>query len=101
VGVIRGYGRRYRSNKHGNDVDRQDDWLRIKRVAIMLLASVYAGNTVAELGDMIGIITGHPTETRSVSRLTSSFAIWIINVLTFSLLCWQVDVRAFRASYVG
>ncbi len=66
-------------------------WLRIERVAIMLLASAYAGNTAAELGDMIGIITVHPPETRSVSLLTSSFAIWITNVLTFSLLYWQVD----------
>jgi hypothetical protein len=66
-------------------------WLRIERVAIMLLASVYAGNTAAELGDMIGIITIHPPETRSISLLTSSFAIWITNVLTFSLLYWQVD----------
>ncbi|MDP9812386.1 hypothetical protein J2W42_005256 [Rhizobium tibeticum] len=66
-------------------------WLRIERVAIMLLASVYAGNTAAELADMIGIITVHPPETRSVSLLTSSFTIWITNVLTFSLLYWQID----------
>jgi hypothetical protein len=68
-----------------------DIWLRVERVAIMLLASVYAGNTAAELGDMIGIIAVHPPETRSVSLLTSSFAIWITNVPTFSLLCWQID----------
>ncbi|EPE94272.1 hypothetical protein [Rhizobium grahamii] len=66
-------------------------WLRIERLAIMLLASVYAGNTAAELADMIGIITVHPPETRSVSLLTSSFTIWITNVLTFSLLYWQID----------
>jgi hypothetical protein len=66
-------------------------WLRIERVAIMLLAAVYAGNTATELADMIGIITVHPPETRSVSLLTSSFAIWITNVLTFSLLYWQID----------
>jgi len=66
-------------------------WLRIERVAIMLLASVYAGNTAAELGDMVGIITVHPPATRSVSLLTSSFTIWITNVLTFSLLYWQID----------
>lgn len=66
-------------------------WLRIEHVAVMLLAGVYAGNTAAELGDMIGIITVHPPETRSVSLLTSSFTIWITNVLTFSLLYWQVD----------
>jgi len=65
-------------------------WLRIEHIAIMLLASVYAGNTAAELGDMVGI-TVHPPETRSVSLLTSSFTIWITNVLTFSLLYWQID----------
>jgi len=66
-------------------------WLRVEHVAIMLLAGVYAGNTAAELGDMVGIITVHPPETRSVSLLTSSFTIWITNVLTFSLLYWQID----------
>ncbi|WP_113133599.1 hypothetical protein [Rhizobiales bacterium] len=66
-------------------------WLRIEHVAVMLLASVYAGNTAAELGDMVGIITVHPPETRSVSLLTSSFTIWVTNVLTFSLLYWQID----------
>ena len=67
-------------------------WLRIEHVAVMLLASVYAGNTAAELGDMVGIIAVHPPETRSVSLLTSSFTIWVTNVLTFSLLYWQIDV---------
>jgi hypothetical protein len=66
-------------------------WLRVERVAVMLLASVYACNTAAELGDMIGVITLHPPELRSVSLLTSSFTIWVTNVLTFSLLYWQVD----------
>ncbi|MFW8642483.1 hypothetical protein ACOJBO_05040 [Rhizobium beringeri] len=40
---------------------------------------------------MVGIITVHPPERRSVSLLTSSFTIWITNVLTFSLLYWQID----------
>ncbi|WP_376743314.1 hypothetical protein [Ensifer canadensis] len=66
-------------------------WLRIEHVAIMLLSSLYAANTAAELGDMIGIITIHPPETRAVSLLSSSFSIWITNVLAFSLLYWQVD----------
>ncbi|MGO7244687.1 hypothetical protein ACCS70_36570, partial [Rhizobium ruizarguesonis] len=39
---------------------------------------------------MVGIITEHPPQTRSVSLLTSSFTIWITNVLTFSLLYWQI-----------
>ena len=45
-------------------------WLRIERTMIMLLAVAYVGNTIAELADMIGIITIHPPETRSVSLLS-------------------------------
>lgn len=66
-------------------------WRRVERAAIMVLAAVYAGNTAAELADMIGIITLRPPETRSISLLSSSLAIWLTNVLTFSLLYWQID----------
>lgn len=66
-------------------------WLRVKRTIIVLFAVAYVANTIAELGDMIGIITLHPPETRSISLLSSSLAIWVANVLTFSLLYWQID----------
>jgi len=66
-------------------------WMRIERTVIMLLGAAYIANTAAELGDMIGIITLHPPETRAVSLLSSSLAIWVLNVLTFSLLYWQID----------
>lgn len=66
-------------------------WLQVERIAIMLLAAVYAVNTAAELADMIGMITLRPPEVRSISLLSSSLAIWLTNVLTFSLLYWQID----------
>ena len=66
-------------------------WLRIERTMIMLFAAAYVANTIVELADMIGIITLHPPATRSVSLLSSSLAIWVTNVLTFSLLYWQID----------
>ena len=66
-------------------------WLRVERRVIMVLAVLYVANTAAELADMIGIITLHPPETRSISLLSSSLAIWVTNVLTFSLLYWQID----------
>ncbi len=66
-------------------------WMRIERIVIMLLGAAYIANTAAELADMIGIITLHPPETRAVSLLSSSLAIWVTNVLTFSLLYWQID----------
>jgi hypothetical protein len=66
-------------------------WLRIERTMIILLALVYVADIIVGLADMIGIITLHPPETRSISLLSSSVALWVSNVLVFSLLYWQID----------
>jgi len=66
-------------------------WLLVERRMIMLFAALYIVNTTAELADMIGIITLHPPETRQISLLSSSLAIWVTNVLSFSLVYWQID----------
>ena len=66
-------------------------WLRLERRVIMFVAAAYFVNTTAELTDMIGIMTLHPPETRKVSLLSSSLMIWVNNVLTFSLVYWQID----------
>ena len=66
-------------------------WQRIERVLIILLAVAYIANTSVELVDMIGIITLHPSKTNAFALLSSSVAIWVANVLTFSMLYWQID----------
>ena len=66
-------------------------WLGIERTVIILFAAAYVVNTIVELADMIGIITLHPPETRAISLLSSSVAIWVANFLAFSLLYWQID----------
>ena len=66
-------------------------WLRIERTMIILLALAYVADITVELADMIGIITFHPPEIRSISLLSSSVAIWVGNVLVFALLYWQID----------
>lgn len=66
-------------------------WLLVERRVIVLFALAYIVNTTAELADMIGVITLHPPETRQISLLSSSLAIWVTNVLTFSLVYWQID----------
>ena len=66
-------------------------WLGIERMIIILLATAYVANTIAELADMIGVITLHPSGNNAFSLLSSSVAIWVANVLTFSLLYWQID----------
>jgi hypothetical protein len=66
-------------------------WRRIERLLIMLLAVAYIANTIVELADMIGVITLHPSQSNAFSLLSSSVAIWVANVLTFSMLYWQID----------
>jgi hypothetical protein len=66
-------------------------WLGIERTVIILLATAYVANTIAELADMIGVITLHPSGNNAFSLISSSVAIWVANVLSFSLLYWQID----------
>jgi hypothetical protein len=66
-------------------------WLRIERALIMLLGAAYVVNTVAELADMVGVITIHPSGNNAYSLLSSAIAIWLANVVIFSVLFWQID----------
>ena len=66
-------------------------WRRIERLLIILLAVAYVANTIVELADMIGVITLHPSKSNAFALLSSSVAIWVANVLTFSMLYWQID----------
>ncbi len=66
-------------------------WLRIERAIIVFGALVYGTNTLAELADVLGVVTIHPSGENAFSLLSSSVAIWVGNVLVFSLLFWQMD----------
>jgi hypothetical protein len=66
-------------------------WRRIERLLIMLLAVAYIANTIVELADMIGVITLHPAKSNAFALLSSSVAIWVANLLSFSMLYWQID----------
>jgi hypothetical protein len=78
-------------------------WRRIERLLIILLAVAYVANTCIELVDLIGVITLHPAKSNAFTLLSSSIAIWVANVLTFSMLYWQLDRGgpSARVSQVG
>ena len=66
-------------------------WLRIER-AVTLLFVVFAGvGTVANLANLIGEMIRRSAEISGLQLLTSSVAVWVSNVLAFSLLYWQMD----------
>ena len=66
-------------------------WLRVER-AIMLLFFVTVGaGTLANLSKLIGAMLHRSAEITGVQLLASSIAIWVTNILAFSLLYWQID----------
>src|SRR5262245_16273861 len=66
-------------------------WRCLERLLIILLAVAYVANTIGELADLIGVMTLHPSKSNAFALLSSSVAIWVANVLTFSMLYWQID----------
>jgi hypothetical protein len=66
-------------------------WLSIERTIIIVIAGTYVANTIVELADLIGVVTLDPSVANAFSLLSSSVAIWVANVLTFSLLYWEID----------
>ena len=52
---------------------------------IIVIAGLYVVNTIVELVDMVGLVTLHPGSANAFSLLSSSVAIWMANVLTFSI----------------
>ena len=66
-------------------------WLRVER-AVTLFFFVYAvAGTLANLANLIQAMVYRSAELDGLQLLTSSIAVWITNVLAFSLLYWQLD----------
>jgi hypothetical protein len=66
-------------------------WLTIERTMIFVITGAYVANTIAGLADLVGVVTLHPSVANAFSLISSSVAIWVANVLCFSLLYWQID----------
>jgi hypothetical protein len=66
-------------------------WLRVERTIMLLIILVTGVGTLATLANLIGAMVRRSTEIGGVQLLTSSITVWVTNVLTFSLLYWQLD----------
>ncbi len=66
-------------------------WLRIERVITLLFFVVAGVGTLMGLGYLIHAMVRRSEEISGLQLLTSSIAFWVINVLIFSLLYWQID----------
>jgi len=66
-------------------------WLRVERAVTLLFFVVASVVTLANLGNLIGAMIRRPSDISGLQLFASSIAVWVTNVLIFSLLYWQID----------
>ena len=69
----------------------KERWLPIERTVTLIYCVVLGGAMIAGLALLIGEMVRRSGEISGIQLLTSSVALWVLNVLTFSLLYWQID----------
>lgn len=70
---------------------KKTSWLHIERTITLLFVALVAIGTLTALTYLIIAMVRGSNETHGLSLLTSSVALWVSNVLMFSLLYWQID----------
>jgi uncharacterized membrane protein len=66
-------------------------WLRVERTVILSFFAVAAAVTLGNLANLINEMVYRSAKIDGLQLLTSSVAVWVTNVLMFSLLYWQID----------
>jgi hypothetical protein len=65
-------------------------WPRVERAIVLAFVAAAAAVTVAGLANLVRTMVFDPGIS-GLRLLTSSIAVWVVNVLMFSLLYWQID----------
>ncbi len=66
-------------------------WLRIERTTAFLFFGVVEVGLLASLGRIVAEIVYKSKEITGLALLAASIGLWVVNVLAFSLLYWQLD----------
>jgi hypothetical protein len=66
-------------------------WLRIERTITVVFFAVAASGMIVDLTLLIAEMLRRSGEISGIQLLTSSVAMWVLNVITFSLIYWQID----------
>lgn len=66
-------------------------WLRAERIITLLFFLISSVSAVATLAFLLRVMVNRSTEISGIELLSSSIAVWVTNVLVFSLLYWQMD----------
>jgi hypothetical protein len=66
-------------------------WLRVERAARRLFFLIVGALTLGTLGYLTHAMVSRPEKISGLQLLSSGIAVWIMNVLLFSLLYWHID----------
>lgn len=66
-------------------------WLRIERAALLTFFPIAQALMMVALWRLYIVIAYRSNEVEGVWLLSSSVALWIVNIITFSLFYWQLD----------
>jgi len=66
-------------------------WQRVETVVVVSFAALAGLGNLAFLAELLKGVIGRSGPVSGLSLLSSSVALWCVNVLMFSLLFWQMD----------
>lgn len=66
-------------------------WIRVERTVTILFFLFTGIGTLENLTSLIHAMLFKSVEISGLQLLTSSISVWVVNVLIFSLLYWQID----------
>ena len=66
-------------------------WLQLERIVTRAFCVTMTVAMLANLAHMVSAILSHSRAVTGPQLLASSIGLWLTNVLTFSLLYWQID----------
>src|SRR4051794_41428290 len=69
----------------------QTRWLPLERAVTYVFCGIGTVGTVANLTNLVSLMVHGGQTIAGQQLLASSIAVWLTNVLSFSLLYWQVD----------
>jgi uncharacterized membrane protein len=69
----------------------KEPWLRIERAITLVFCLVAGGGMIVDLSRLIAEMVQRSREISGMQLLTSSVGMWVLNVITFSLIYWQID----------
>ena len=66
-------------------------WLALERAVTYVFCITTMAGTIANLANLVTSMVNRAQEVTGPQLLSSSIGVWLVNILGFSLLYWQVD----------